>query len=143
MDDIKNIHAKAYFLLVNRVGRIEKTVKKSLKPFSITHTQLNILSVLTKSHPEPMTAKAIKEKLIVVSPDLTRLIDRLLSKKLVKRKTCKENRRSVDISITEEGIELYRKAHIAVKRGTDFFYKNSITKEEAEQLTKILTKIEK
>ena len=36
----------------------------------------------------------------------TRLIDKLIDKKLVKRKICKDNRRKIEIFITQEGLDL-------------------------------------
>jgi DNA-binding MarR family transcriptional regulator len=36
----------------------------------------------------------------------TRLIDKLINKKLVNRKICEDNRRKIDITITEKGLDL-------------------------------------
>ena len=142
MKDTSSKHAKAFFSLVKTAGSIENKVKKALKPFGITHTQLNILSVLQHSFPQPLSAKAIKERLIVLSPDLTRLIDRLVKKELVTRKTCETNRRSIDVMISPKGAEVYKEAHVAVKHETRNFYKDAITEKEAESLTNILLKIQ-
>ena len=88
-----------------------------------------------------MTLKAIKEQLIVASPDITRLLDRLVKKDWVCRETCESNRRELDISITEAGLELFFKVHTEAKMATQDYFKNSLSVSEARDLYKLLKKI--
>ena len=50
MDDFKSIHAKAYFNLLKTGSWIEDRIKKSLKPFNLTHAQLNALYILMENY---------------------------------------------------------------------------------------------
>ncbi len=140
-EDAKNQFARSYFSLLKTAGWIELEIKKTLKPYGITHPQLNVLAILAKNSPEPMDAKSIKEGLIVPSPDLTRLLDRLVNKGLVNRKTCVTNRRKIDITITESGIELFYQLHAIAKTSVKNYFEDVISEKEAQTLFKILRKM--
>lgn len=137
----KDPFALAYFQFINSSSWVEQQMKTALKPYGLTHAQLNILYALAKSHPTPLSASDIKERLIVGNPDVTRLIDRLVKKGYVERKTCPSNRRKIDIAITCKGAEIYWQASNASKDPSEDFFKNLINEEEAKTLFKILKKI--
>ncbi len=142
MDQEKNNdHIKAYFKFLRTATWVEQKVKDALKPFELTHAQLNILFALERKDPEPMSPNEIKENLIVGSPDMTRLIDRLYKKGLVERATCPTNRRKVDISITAQGKKTLKQAHHAAKRNVGNFFAEQITGAEARELSQILDKM--
>ena len=141
MKDIESIHALAYFNLLKISSWVEQKAKEALKPFGITHAQLNALHILFVQHPKPVSANEVKEKILVSNPDVTRLLDRLVKKGYVVRETCPENRRKVDISLTKAGIQLYTKAHIAMKQAVGNFFEEKITKDEAAELRRIFHKI--
>lgn len=141
MDDLNSIHALAYFNLLKTGSWVEEKVKEALKPFDLTHAQLNTLHILFVSAPKPVSANELKKRILVSNPDVTRLLDRLVKKALVLRETCPENRRKIDISLTDRGSKLYREAHIATKEALGSFFENKITEDEATELRRILHKI--
>jgi DNA-binding MarR family transcriptional regulator len=69
------------------------------------------------------------------------LLDRLVKKGLVYRETCLENRRKIDISLTDQGKELFVSAHESAKKAIGNFFDDQITEEEAKDLRRILKKI--
>lgn len=137
-----SIHAKAYFNLLKTSSGIENTIKEALKPMGITHAQLNALFVLYKTYPEPLSANSVKEQLLVSSPDVTRLFDRLVKKGLVLRDTCPDNRRKIDIRLTQEGKDIFLKADLAAKNALGNFFEDKISEKEAAELVNILHKIQ-
>ena len=141
MEDIKSIHALAYFNLLKTGSWVEEKVKIALKPFNLTHAQLNALHILFDNDPEPVSANELKKGILVSNPDVTRLLDRLVKKGYVVRKTCPENRRKIDISLTESGRELFNKAHLSAKQALGDFFEKQISEDEAAELRKILHKI--
>lgn len=140
-EDMESVRAKSYFSFLATASWIESSIKQALKPFNLTHAQLNALYILVQNHPEPMPASAIKEKIMVSNPDVTRLLDRLVSKGLVFRETCPVNRRKIDITITESGIELFEKAHFNAKRAVRNYFEEQLSEEEAIELRKIAYKM--
>jgi DNA-binding MarR family transcriptional regulator len=141
MKDSNSIHARAYFNLLKTESWIDEKIKEALKPFNLTHAQLNTLHILFENDPEPVSAIELKTRILVRNPDLTRLLDRLVKKGYVKREACSENRRKIDISLTESGREFFRQAHVSVKGALGNFFEKKITKKEAEELRRILHKI--
>ena len=139
--DTDTIHASAYFNLLKTMGWIEERIKEALKPFNLTHAQLNVLYILTENDPKPVSANEVKEKILVSNPDITRLIDRLVKKGCVKRELCEENRRKIDISLTDFGRETFKDAHKSAKKASKNFFGDKITSEEATELRRILYKI--
>lgn len=141
MDDINTIHALAYFNLLKTGSWLEEKVKNALKPFSLTHAQLNALYILYENDPEPVSASELKRQILVRNPDVTRLLDRLVIKGFVQRETCPENRRKIDISLTDSGRKLFTRAHLATKLSIGNFFEEQITEDEAKELRRILHKV--
>ena len=141
MEDMTSIHALAYFNLLKTAGWIEEIIKKALKPFNLTHAQLNALYILNESSPGPVSASELKERILVSNPDVTRLLDRLVVKGYVRRVTCVDNRRKLDISLTDAGRQLFLEAHLAAKEALGNFFEKQISKDEAKELRQILHKI--
>ena len=141
LNDLTTSHAKAYFSFVRLADRVELRVKDSLKSLQITHIQLNVLSILFKSSPHTLCISDLKTKLIVNSPDLSRMIARLDAKGLIKRQTSNSNRRKTSISITDKGRLTYLKGHSLAKSSVNNFFKNDLDKNEANQLYTLLQKI--
>lgn len=137
----ENIHAQAYFQFIKLSSHIDNAVKQAIKKLGITHIQLNVLSILYKNQDSSLGLIDIKKQLIVLSPDLSRMIDRLVVKGLVERNTCPENRRKIDLMITKKGIKIFEKGHQLAKAASKNFFQTLINKKEANQLQDLLNKI--
>lgn len=74
--------------------------------YDLTLPQYNILRILRGQHPQPSTNNLIKERIIHRNSDVTRIVDRLISKGLVDRSGCCDDRRKVDILISQEGLRI-------------------------------------
>lgn len=141
MQDVRTIHALAYFNLLKTGSFLEEEIKKALRPLNLTHAQLNALYILFEVYPEPVSATELKKRILVSNPDVTRLLDRLVTKGYVRRDTCPENRRKIDISLTDTGKKTFMEAHLAAKAALGNFFETQITEDEAKELRRILHKI--
>lgn len=141
MVEFDSTHALAYFNLLKTGSWIEKRVKEALKPFNLTHAQLNVLHILSENDPEKVSSNELKKRILVSNPDVTRLLDRLVKKGRVVRETCPDNRRKIDISLTNSGRALFERAHLSVNKALGNFFENQITEEEAKELRRILHKM--
>jgi len=110
-----------------------------LKDFGITPEQFNVLRILRGSQPKPMMLADITSRMIDKSSNATRLVEKLRLKGMVKREICKNNRRQVDISITDKGLSLLKKIddHSEVWSSA----MERITKAEAKEINRILDKL--
>ncbi|EIJ39695.1 MarR family winged helix-turn-helix transcriptional regulator [Galbibacter orientalis] len=111
-----------------------------LKPFGITPPQFNVLRILRGQKGKPANLCTIQERMISKMSNTTRLVDKLITKGLVNRVTCEENRRKVEISITEEGLKLLSEIDEPIDLQNENIIKN-LSSEEIEQLNNILEKI--
>lgn len=76
------------------------------KDSDITTQQYNVLRILRGQHPNPCSIKLIKERMLDRMSDASRIVDKLNTKKLLIRRECPNDRRSVDVLITDKGLEL-------------------------------------
>jgi DNA-binding MarR family transcriptional regulator len=77
-----------------------------LKPFGLTPQQYNVLRILRGQQNNPMTVLGITERMLDKMSNASRLVDKLLEKKLVLRRECPKDRRAVDIIILPAGLAL-------------------------------------
>ncbi|MEM7105624.1 MAG: MarR family transcriptional regulator [Bacteroidota bacterium] len=98
-----------YFETVHQIIKaghwITDQISRELRELDATEPQYNVLRILVGAKGQPLTVQEIQAKMIQRSSNVTRIIDRLLSKDLVNRQECPTNRRKMDITITEKGQE--------------------------------------
>ncbi len=85
---------------------VQKEIAAELKPFGLSLQQYNVLSILRGQFPNPSTLRLVQERMLDRDSNATRLVDKLLEKELVTRIQSPENRRKVDILITQKGLNL-------------------------------------
>jgi DNA-binding MarR family transcriptional regulator len=79
-----------------------------LKPFGLTVPQYNVLRILRGQHPQPVKINDITERMMDKMSNASRLVDKLVLKKLVIRTECPSDRRAVDVLIAEKGLALLK-----------------------------------
>ena len=97
---------KGYIALAYLFNVIDGQQQKFFKPYAITPQQYNVLRILRGQHPKPATVGLIKERMIDRNSDASRIVERLRKLELVKRVTCKSDKRAVDVIITSKGLAL-------------------------------------
>lgn len=102
----RNAYQKASINLIYTVGWLRDKTKAIFDSEDITSQQFNILRILRGSYPQPLSTLQIREKMLEKMSDTSRIVDRLIAKGLVKKITCKKDRRLVDVMITDKGKKL-------------------------------------
>ncbi len=110
-----------------------------LKPYGISQQQYNILRILRGQQPNPASVNLLKDRMIDKNSDVSRMIDRLLAKELVERHTCPDDRRAVNIFISEKGLSVLAEIDINSKKQDEII--KGISEDEAKQLNDLLDKI--
>jgi len=77
-----------------------------LKPFEISVEQFNVLRILRGQNGKPSNMCVIQERMIAKTSNTTRIVDKLLTKELVTRQICSQNRRKIEVHITAKGMDL-------------------------------------
>lgn len=94
---------KAVINLIYTYHWVTERIKNILLEEDITLQQYNILRILRGSDPRPLSTLMIRERMLDKMSDTSRIVDRLLLKKLVSKRLCNTDKRLVDVSITKEG----------------------------------------
>ena len=96
---------------------------ESLKAFDITVQQFNILRILRGQYPNPARMHLLQERMLDKMSNASRLVERLRKKGLVIRKVCRNDRRAVDVKITDKGLDLLKDIDI-IENGWQNRFKN-------------------
>ena len=99
----RNPHQKAAINLLYTPPWMREKTKAVFDAEDITPQQFNILRILRGSFPQPLSTLQIRERMLEKMSDTSRIVDRLITKGLVKKLTCKNDRRLVDVIITDKG----------------------------------------
>ena len=117
-----------------------KEITRKYKPFldklGITYTQYIVLMVLwEKDH---VSVKEIGERLYLDSGTLTPLLNKLLSKGYISKKSLPSDNRELIISLTNKGLELKQEAYSIPPQ---IAKEVKLDKEEAQELYRLLYKV--
>jgi len=108
--------------------------------FKITLAQFNVLRILKGAHPNGYPRGEITKRMVEPAPDVTRLIDRLVTDGLVERFISKEDRRLSMSRITKKGINLLTKINPEVDKFLSD-YSSALNKNEKETLSVLCEKL--
>ncbi|OYU79665.1 MAG: MarR family transcriptional regulator [Flavobacterium sp. BFFFF1] len=118
---------------------IAEKFNEVLKPFDISSEQFNVLRILRGQQGLPANMFLIQERMLAKTSNTTRLVDKLLLKNLVTREICPNNRRKMEVAITEKGLALLEALDPKVQDHERNFAIN-MSPEEMEQLNALLEK---
>lgn len=110
-----------------------------LKPHDLSSEQYNVLRILRGQKGSPANMCVIQERMIAKNSNTTRLIDKLLLKDLVTREVCPDNRRKIEVQITQKGLDLLNYLDPMVVEHENYFSSN-LDPEEVVQLNNLLEK---
>jgi DNA-binding MarR family transcriptional regulator len=89
---------------------------KLFSQHELTAQQYNALRLLRAEHPATLPTLALASRLVSHAPDITRLLDRLAERDLVVRERMADNRRVVQVGITEAGLALLKQLDDPVRQ---------------------------
>jgi len=106
----------------------------------ITPQQYNVLRILKGAGPAGLPTLDIVERMVERTPGITRLLDRLESKKLVRRERPSGDRRQVLCYVTRSGIDLVDELDAPLKNLSRQLL-GELNESELEELASLLEKI--
>lgn len=87
-----------------------------LRGADLTFPQYNVLRILRGARPDGLSCGTISERMLSRDSDLTRLLDRLDERGLVKRLRDAKDRRIVTVHVSDDGLKVLRKLDGPVER---------------------------
>ena len=113
-------------------------IKIFLEREDITHQQYNILRIL-KGHGTPLSTLQIRERMIDKMSDTSRIVERLLKKHLADKVVCTKDKRLVDVTITEKGMDVLARLDVNISEMDSLAA--GLNMEEAQTLNELLDKM--
>ena len=126
--------------LLRTADLVRRAVGRTLEPYDITLQQYNVLRILRGAGEQGLPTLEIAERMIEQAPGVTRLLDRLEVKGLVRRERCAQDRRQVLCWLTPAGLELVERLDEPVD-SADAEAVAMLTPEEQDRLLRMLDAI--
>ena len=102
----------------------------------VTLQQYNVLRILRGSRPDGLPTLEIAARMLEQAPGITRLLDRLERKGLIRRQRCPGDRRQVFCSITDKGLAKVDAITGAIRRARQPM--NRLSQKELSRLIRLL-----
>ena len=138
-NNFKSSRMKAIVNIFYTNSWLQTVQMEIFKPFDLTIQQYNVLRILRGQYPNPITVIAIIERMMDKMSNASRLVDKLLLKDLAIRTECPNDRRAVDVKITQKGLDLLAELDVLQDNWENNL--TGISEEEALQLSDLLDKI--
>lgn len=136
----ENIRQEAMISMMVAAGHYRQILNDICSEYDITHDQYNILRILKGVHPDGHPRYEIIDRMIERTPDVTRLLDRLVKRGLVKRTKSEEDRRLSIAKITPKGIKLLDEMAPEFTRAAKDFTSN-LPESELAKLAELSSKL--
>jgi len=107
---------EAFLNLLRTSDCLHRAFQRRTRHWGITSTQYNVLRILRGAQPQGLTCSAIGDRMITAEPDITRLLARMKTLKLVKQQRDKRDRRIVWTRISATGLELLGRMDAEITR---------------------------
>ena len=95
---VLNVHFTSHFLY--------RLIQEGLREFEISNEQYNILRILRGNPGPPYCLSDVRARMLNKTANATRLVEKLRRRGLVSRELNEQDRRRVDLRITDEGLDL-------------------------------------
>lgn len=112
-----SVEEEALLNMMRTADCLQRAVQRSIRHWGITSTQYNVLRILRGAHPQGLTCSAIGDRMITAEPDITRLLARMKTMKLIRQQRDKRDRRVVWTQISAAGLDLLGKMDPEINRG--------------------------
>jgi DNA-binding MarR family transcriptional regulator len=102
------VEEEALLNLLRTADCMHRAFHRKTRDWGVTSTQYNVLRILRGAQPHGLTCSAIGDRMITAEPDITRLLSRLKTLKLVRQQRDRNDRRVVWTQISESGLALLK-----------------------------------
>lgn len=134
----RNEFQKAGINFIYTYNWFNERMKQFFEKEDITPQQFNILRIL-RGAGKPISTLQIRQRMLDKMSDTSRIVDRLIAKKMVEKSVCPNDKRLVDVSITDAGKILLEKID-ACNSDMDAIFDN-LSQAEAQTLNTLFDKL--
>lgn len=134
----RNEHHKVMVNMLYTNNHLEERSREFLKQQNLSLQQYNILRIL-RGAKRPLSTMQVRERMLDRMSDTSRIIDRMVAKGLVGKKQNENDKRLVDITITEKGLKILEE--LDKKNDELESIATTLTADEAKMLNDLLDKL--
>ncbi len=127
-----------HLMLVN--NHMQDVLAQTLKPFEVSLQQFNVLRILRGQKGKPANLSTLSERMVSRMSNTTRLVDKLIAKDFVRRNTCPDNRRKIEIWLTDSGRQALQEMDTAVEAAEQLLM-HSMNEDQLKNLNELLDHI--
>ncbi|HRD38816.1 MAG TPA: MarR family transcriptional regulator, partial [Bacteroidia bacterium] len=131
---------KAVINIIYTANWLRDQQTELFKKHDILPQHYNVLRIVNGKHPKSVSPGDIKEVMLDKGNDVTRLVDKLVKMDLLKRSLCEENRRKIDINLTDKGVKFLKEINEPMRKQY-LNMKKFLSEKEAESLSNLLDKL--
>lgn len=136
--NFRSEHHKAMVNTIFSCNWLLEKIKQVLEKEKITHQQYNILRIL-RGAAEPLSTLRIRERMLDKMSDTSRIVERLLKKGWVHKVVCAQDKRLVDVTISDAGKVLLDKLEERIAEIDRIT--SGLSEEDAQTLNLLLDKM--
>jgi DNA-binding MarR family transcriptional regulator len=111
-----SVEEEALLNLMRTADTLHRAFHRKTRGWGVTSTQYNALRILRGAQPHGLTCSAIGTRMITAEPDITRLLSRLKTLKLVRRQRDRHDRRVVWTQISDTGLQLLKEMDPVIQK---------------------------
>jgi len=138
-DQFKSEFEKLSINLMYTLSQFTVIQQRFFRQYGLTVQQYNILRILRGQKGKPIGVNKMIDRMIDRTSNASRLVEKLKQKHLLERITCANDRRQVEVTITEKGLSLLAELdELVVMRSTIY---SELTDSEASQFNNMLDKL--
>lgn len=143
MDDSETIYLKLWLQLAKSSKTIEQEMETRFqKNFKQSMSRFDVLSQLDRGDPEWLPMGQLARQLIASKGNITRLVDRMISEGLIDRRPNPEDRRIIQVGLTDKGRALFQEMAIAHAEWAKSLLGN-LDLEHSKKMLEMLTHVNK
>lgn len=137
--EFKSEYSKVIINIIYTNAWLNQKHLELFKTQGLTIPQFNILRILRGQHPAPSTVNLLIDRMLDKSSNASRIVDKLEQKGLVVRKQCSNDRRAVDVFISDSGLDLLKELDSQMEELESSI--NKLTDVECKTLNALLDKL--
>lgn len=130
---------EAVIALLRTTDQIKRHLARTVESEGITLQQYNVLRILRGAHPDPLLTLEIADRMIEHAPGITRLLDRLEARQMIRRERCSNDRRRVHCWITDQATAILDALEEPVDRADDLI--SGLGKKKLQALISLLEEV--
>jgi DNA-binding MarR family transcriptional regulator len=131
---------EAFLSILRTADHLRRQATLVVEKWDITEQQYNVLRILRGAGESGLPVLEIASRMIEQTPGITRLLDRLEAKKLIRRDRCKEDRRQVICRIAPQGLQILKELDVPTLKATADSL-SALSREELRNLIAMLERI--